>query len=52
VVSSYVQSTGDAAGPDCELDHVDGSMDSKLRAKKLEWLANEGGVPIVLSSQV
>lgn len=43
VVSSYVQTTGDAAGPDCELDHVDGSMDSKLRAKKLEWLANEGG---------
>ncbi|MGN8689381.1 type ISP restriction/modification enzyme [Atopobiaceae bacterium HCP3S3_F7] len=42
VVSDYVHNTGEH-GPSCMLDHVDGSMDSKLRAKKLEWLANEGG---------
>lgn len=39
VVESYVESTGDAGGPTCRLDHVDGSMDSKVRAKKLAWLA-------------
>ena len=43
VVEAYVESTGDSAGPECSLDHVDGSMDSKLRAKKLGWLAGEGG---------
>lgn len=42
VVEAYVSSTGDAAGPACVLDHVDGSMDSKLRAKKLGWLAGDG----------
>ncbi|MCI7439296.1 MAG: DEAD/DEAH box helicase family protein [Coriobacteriaceae bacterium] len=31
VVSDYVRNTGEH-GPQCELDHVDGSMDSKLRA--------------------
>lgn len=42
VVDAYVQSTGDAGGPACRLDHVDGSMDSKVRAKKLGWLAADG----------
>lgn len=42
VVDAYVNSTGDTGGPNCVLDHVDGSMDSKLRAKKLEWLAASG----------
>lgn len=42
VVRSYVESTGEH-GPECELDHVDGSMDSKLRAKKLDWLASGEG---------
>ncbi|RHB55749.1 helicase [Olsenella sp. AM39-30AC] len=42
VVSDYVRNTGEH-GPQCELDHVDGSMDSKLRAKKLEWLASGDG---------
>lgn len=42
VVSEYVRNTGEH-GPECELDHVDGSMDSKLRAKKLEWLASGDG---------
>lgn len=37
VVEAYVQSTGDEGGPTCLLDHVDGSMDSKVRAKKLGW---------------
>lgn len=36
---AYVSSTGDASGPTCRLDHVDGSMDSKLRERKLGWLA-------------
>ncbi len=40
VVDAYVQSTGDQGGPACRLDHVDGSMDSKVRAKKLDWLAS------------
>lgn len=40
VVEAYVRSTGDAGGPACELQHVDGSMDSKVRAKKLSWLAS------------
>lgn len=40
VVEAYVRSTGDVGGPACELDHVDGSMDSKVRAKKLAWLAS------------
>ena len=40
VVEAYVQSTGDEGGPTCLLDHVDGSMDSKVRAKKLGWLAS------------
>ena len=39
VVEAYVSSTGDASGPTCRLDHVDGSMDSKLRERKLGWLA-------------
>lgn len=39
VVDAYVRSTGDVGGPNCCLDHVDGSMDSKVRAKKLGWLA-------------
>lgn len=39
VVEDYVTSTGDTGGPTCRLDHVDGSMDSKVRAKKLDWLA-------------
>lgn len=39
VVDDYVTSTGDAGGPTCRLDHVDGSMDSKVRANKLDWLA-------------
>ena len=42
VVEAYVRSTGDEGGPTCVLDHVDGSMDSKVRAKKLGWLAGEG----------
>ena len=40
VVEAYVSSTGDASGPTCRLDHVDGSMDSKLRERKLDWLAD------------
>ena len=40
VVEAYVRSTGDKGGPTCKLDHVDGSMDSKVRAKKLSWLAS------------
>lgn len=40
VVEAYVSSTGDASGPTCRLDHVDGSMDSKLRERKLGWLAS------------
>ena len=43
VVAQYELSTGDIAGPVCELDHVDGSMDSKFRAEKLEWLASGSG---------
>lgn len=39
VIEAYVSSTGDASGPTCRLDHVDGSMDSKLRERKLGWLA-------------
>lgn len=42
VVEAYVASTGDEGGPTCRLDHVDGSMDSKARAKKLGWLAGNG----------
>ena len=42
VVEAYVESTGDKGGPTCHLDHVDGTMDSKARAKKLAWLAEEG----------
>ncbi|MGI6033129.1 MAG: type ISP restriction/modification enzyme [Coriobacteriales bacterium] len=42
VVKSYVESTGEH-GPECSLDHVDGSMDSKVRAKKLQWLASGEG---------
>ena len=40
VIDAYIESTGDACGPTCRLDHVDGTMDSKLRAKKLDWLAS------------
>lgn len=39
VVSEYVRKTGEEEGPECHLDHVDGSMDSKVRAGKLAWLA-------------
>lgn len=42
VVKNYVCNTGES-GPNCELDHVDGSMDSKLRVKKLGWLAESDG---------
>ena len=42
VVEAYVRSTGDEGGPTCVLDHVDGSMDSRVRSKKLGWLAGEG----------
>lgn len=42
VVSDYVRNTGEH-GPECELRHVDGSMDSKRRAGQLEWLASGDG---------
>ena len=42
VVDAYVERTRER-GPKCELDHVDGSMDSKVRAKKLDWLASGEG---------
>lgn len=40
VVDHYVNETGDDQGLTCMLDHVDGSMDSRERASKLEWLAS------------
>lgn len=40
VVERYIEETGDNQGLACKLDHVDGSMDSKERASKLEWLAS------------
>lgn len=40
VVEHYVNETGDDQGLTCMLDHVDGSMDSRERASKLEWLAS------------
>ena len=40
VVDSYKEKTGDDLGLSCELDHVDGTMDSKLRSRKLDWLAS------------
>lgn len=40
VVERYIEETRDDQGLTCKLDHVDGSMDSKERASKLEWLAS------------
>lgn len=40
VVDTYKEKTGDDLGLSCVLDHVDGTMDSKIRAKKLDWLAS------------
>lgn len=40
VIQNYEKQTGDAEGPVCKLDHVDGTMDSNLRQDKLEWLAS------------
>ena len=40
VVEGYRARTGDGIDLACKLDHVDGSMDSKLRAEKLRWLSS------------
>jgi predicted helicase len=50
VVDEYAAGTGDDLGLDCELDHVDGTMNSKERNRRLEWLQQdasvEGGRPV------
>ncbi|MBQ7502553.1 DEAD/DEAH box helicase [bacterium] len=45
IVDRYREQSGEKIALECELEHVDGTMDSNIRHKILRWLAEDNGDP-------